>query len=140
MEIIVEVCRAFALTALVKNRKTMFVPSPRKTWTVVQVEAARQIYKQVQCFTYLGGAVIDTSGMSFEIARRTHACFMRIRRYLRELYDQPKVMLLLLKALIVTTEEIETLRHGCSTWNLRQEHYSKLRTVHHPVLLRIIGA
>ena len=30
--------------------------------------------------------------------------------------------------------------YGCSTWTLRQEHYAKLRTVHHRVLLRIIGA
>ena len=28
---------------------------------------------------------------------------------------------------------------GCSTWTLRQEHYAKLLTVHHRVLLRIIG-
>ena len=35
---------------------------------------------------------------------------------------------------------IEALLYGCSTWTLRQEHYAKLRTVHHRVLLRIIGA
>ena len=63
----------------------------------------------------------------------------RIRRYLRELYDQPKVAPSL-KARLVKTEAIEVLVYGCSTWTLRQEHYSKLRTVHHRVLLRIIGA
>ena len=31
-------------------------------------------------------------------------------------------------------------RYGYSTWTLHQEHYAKLRTVHHRVLLRIIGA
>ncbi|CAM9571523.1 unnamed protein product, partial [Ascophyllum nodosum] len=30
--------------------------------------------------------------------------------------------------------------YGCNTWTLRQELYAKLRTVHHRVLLRIIGA
>ncbi|CAN0462416.1 unnamed protein product [Ascophyllum nodosum] len=41
---------------------------------------------------------------------------------------------------MVKAEAIEALLHGCSTWTLRQEHYAKPRTVHHRVLLRIIGA
>ena len=52
------------------------------------IEAAGKICKQVQSFTCLRGAVTETPDMSVEIARRTHACWMRIRRYLRELYDQ----------------------------------------------------
>ena len=123
-----------------KEPPTSMEPEPAMDYVRREVKAARQIYKQVQCFTYLGGAVVEISGMSFQIARRTPACWLRIRRYLRELYDQPKVVLFL-KALMVKTEEIEALRYGCSTWTLRQEHYySTLRTVHHRVLLRIIGA
>ena len=106
---------------------------------MVQIEAAGQTYKQVQSFTYLGGAVTEVPDMSVEIARRTRACWMRIRRYLRELYDQPKVSLSL-KTRMVKAEAIEALLYGCSTWTLRQEHYAKLRTVHHRVLLRITGA
>ena len=64
---------------------------------------------------------------------------MRNRRYLRELYDQPKVALSL-KTRMVTAEAIDARLHGCNTWTLRQEHYAKLRTVHHRVLLRFIGA
>ena len=79
-----------------------------------------------------------TPDMSVEIARRARACWIRIRRYLRELYDQPKDTLSL-KTQMVKTEAIEALLYGCSTWTLRQEHYAKLRTVHHRVLLRIIG-
>ena len=41
---------------------------------------------------------------------------------------------------MVEAEAIEALQYGCSTWSLREEHYAKLRTVHHRVLLRIIGA
>ena len=41
---------------------------------------------------------------------------------------------------MVEAEAIEALLYGCSTWTLRQEHYAKLRTVRHQVLLRIIGA
>ena len=44
------------------------------------------------------------------------------------------------KARMVKAEAIEALLYGCSTWTLRQEHHAKLRTVHHRVLLRIIGA
>ena len=105
---------------------------------MVRVQAAEQTYKQIQSFTYLGGAVTETPGMSVEIARRTRACWMRIRQYLRELYDQPKVALSL-KIRMVKSEAIEALLYGCSTWTLHQEHYAKLRTVHHRALLRIIG-
>ena len=73
------------------------------------------------------------------IVRRTRACWMRIRWY-SELYDQPRVALSLKTRMVVKAEAIETLGYGCSTWTLRQEHYAKLRTVHHRVLLRIIGA
>ena len=139
MTAIVKVCRAFALTVSVKKTETMCMPPPRTPRTMVHVEAAGQTYKQVQSFTYLGGAVTEVPDMSVEIARRTRACWMRIRRYLRELYDQPKVALSL-KTRMVKAEAIEAFLYGCSTWTLRQEHYAKLRTVHHRVLLRIIGA
>ena len=77
--------------------------------------------------------------MSVEITKRTRACWMRIRRYLSELYDQRKVAPSL-KTRMVKAEAIEALLYGCNTWTLHQEHYAKLRTVHHRVLLRIIGA
>ena len=139
MEVIVEVCRAFALAVSAKKTATMYMLPPGTPRTTVQVEAVGQTYKQVQSFTYLGGAVTEFPDMSVEIARRIRACWMRIRRYLRELYDQPKVALSL-KTRMVKAEAIEALLYGCSTWTLRQEHYTKLRTVHHRVLLRIIGA
>ena len=139
MEVIVEIRRAFALTVSAKKTETMCMPPSRTPRTMVRIEAAGQIYKQVQPFTYLGGAVTETPDMSVEIARRTRACWMRIRRYSRELYGQPKVALSL-RTRMVKAEAIEALLYGCSTWTLRQEHYAKLRTVHHRVLLRIIGA
>ena len=139
MEVIADVCRAFALTVSAKSTKTMSMPPPRTPRTMVRVEAARQIYQQMQSFTYLGGAVNEIPDMSVEIARRTRACWMRIRRYLRQLYDQSKVALSL-KTRMVKAEAIEALLYGYSTWTLRQEHYARIRTVHHRVLLRIIGA
>ena len=138
MEVIVQVCRAFALTASAKKTETMCMPPLRTPWTMARVEAAGQTYKQVQSSTYLGGAVTETSDMSVEIARRTRAYWMRIRRYLYELYDQPKVALSL-NIRMAKAEAIEALLYGCSTWTLRQEHYAKPRTVHHRALLRMIG-
>ena len=139
MEVIVEVCQAFALTVPAKKTETMCMPPARAPRTMVRVEAAGQINKQVQSFTYLEGAVTETPDMSVEIARRTRAYWMRIRRYLRELYDRPKVALSL-KTRMEKAEAIEALLYGCSAWTLRQEHYAKLRIVHYRVLLRIIGA
>ena len=95
MEVIVEVCRAFALTVSAKKMETMCIPPPRTLRTMVPTEAAGQIYKQVQSYIFLRGAVTETPDMSIEIARRTRACWMRIRRYSREIYDQPKVALTL---------------------------------------------
>ena len=93
MEAIVEVCRVFALTVSAKKTETMCMPPPRTPRTMVRIEAAGHIYKQVQSFTHLGGAMTETPDMPVEIARRTRACWMRIRRYLLELYDQPNVAL-----------------------------------------------
>ena len=139
MEVIVEVCRAFALTVSAKKIETMCMHPSRTPQTMVRVEADGQIYKQVQSFTYLEGAMTETPDMSVEIARWTRACWMRIRRYLHELHDQPKVAISL-KTRMVKTEAIEALLYGCSTWTFRQEYYAKLRTVHNRVLLRSIGA
>ena len=93
MEVIVDVCRAFALTVSAKKTETMCIPPPRTPQTMMRIEAAGQIYKQVQSFTYLRGAMTETPDMSVEIARRTRACWMRIRRYSRGLNGQPKVAL-----------------------------------------------
>ena len=41
---------------------------------------------------------------------------------------------------MVKAEAVEALLYGCVTWTTRLKHYRKSRTVHHRVLLRIIGA
>ena len=114
IEVIVEVCRAFALTVSEKKTETMCMPPPRTPRTMVQIKVARQTYKQVQSFIYLGGAVTEVTDMSVEIGRRTRACWVRIRRYLRGLYDHSKVALSH-KTRMVKAEAIEALLYGCST-------------------------
>ena len=139
MEVVVDICRAFTLTVSAKKTEIMCMPLPRTPRTMVRVETAGHIFRQVQSFTYRGGALTETPDMSIEIARRTRACWMRVRRHLRELYDHPKVALSL-KTRMLKAEAIKALLYGCSTWTLRQERYAKLRTVHHRIFLRIIGA
>ena len=60
---------------------------------------------------------------------------MRVKKYAVQLYDRPTVPLDL-KARMVKAEAVEALLYGSVTWTLRQEHYKKLRTVHHRVLLQ----
>ena len=60
------------------------------------------------------------------------------KRYTRELYDRPKASLLQIKARMVTSEIVETILHGCSTWTPLKGPYNKLRTTHQKILLRIL--
>ena len=112
MEATKEVCRAFALTVSAKKTKTMYMPPPRKPRTMARVEAAGKMYKQVQSFIYLESAVTEIHNISVVTAKRTRACWMRIRRYLCKLYDQPKVALSLKIRMVNAT--IDTLLYGCS--------------------------
>ena len=85
------------------------MPPPRKPRTMVRVEEAGQIYKkQEQSLTYPRGAVTKAPDMSVDIAKRIHACWMRIRRYLRELYDHLKAAPSL-ETRMVKAEAIEAL-------------------------------
>ena len=139
IEIIVEACRVFVLTVSVRTIETRCMPPPRTPQTMVRVETAVQIYKQVKSLTYLGSVIAETRDIYVEIARRTRACWIRVRRHLRELYDQSKLALSL-KTRMLKAEATEAPLYGCSTWTLHQEHGFKPRTVHHRVLLRLIGA
>ena len=122
MEVIGEVCRASALTVSAKKAETMCMPPPRTPRTMVQVEAAGQTYTQVQSFTYLGGAVTEAPGISVENARQTRACWMRIRRYLRELYDQPKVASSLKTRMVKRRQLRPSCMDGCSTLTLWMQY------------------
>ena len=41
---------------------------------------------------------------------------------------------------MVRPEVVEALLYGCATWTPLKGHYTKLRTTHHRMLLRILGA
>ena len=65
---------------------------------------------------------------------------MSFNRYRRELYDRPNASLLDLKVRMVKVDVVQALLYGCGTWAPIKVHYRKLRTVHHRVLLQILGA
>ena len=115
MEVTVEVCRAFSLTVSVKKTDRDHVhDSTAYTVDYGASRSSRANLQTVQCFTYLGGAVTETPVMSTEVARWTRACRIRIRRYLRELHDHPKVPLSI-NTRMVKTEAIQALLYGCGT-------------------------
>ena len=141
VEVIVEVCRAFGLNrASEEDRDHAYAPLTAYT---VDDGASRRNRANIQtsAILHLPRGRRDRPDMPVEIARRTRACWMRIRLYLRELYDQPKVALSL-KTRMVKPEVIEAPLYEYSTWTPPPPGTlcRNLRTVHHRVLLRIIGA
>ena len=44
------------------------------------------------------------------------------------------------QARMVRSEVVEALLYGCAIWTPLKGHYAKLRTTHHRMLLRILGA
>ena len=115
MEVIVEVCRAFGLNrAGEEDRDHAYAPLTAYT---ADNGASRRNRANIQtsAILHLPRGRRDRPDMSVEIARRTRACWMRIRLYLRELYDQPKVALSL-KTRMVKPEVIEAPLYEYSTW------------------------
>ena len=113
---------------------------PACTTTKKVFNATGQQYRQTTSFTYLGGTVTETLNLSDEIDRWIRAGWMGFKRYTRELYDRPNARLLPLKARMVRSEVVEALLYGCATWTPLKGHYTKIRTTHHRMLLRILGA
>ena len=64
---------------------------------------------------------------------------MSFNRYRVELYECPTA-LLDLKPRMVKSEVVEALLYGCAMWTPLKGDYQKLRTAHHRMLLRILGA
>ena len=56
-----------------------------------------------------------------------------------ELYDRPTASLDL-KTRMVKSEVVEALQYGCAAWTPLKVDYQKLRTAHHRMLRRILGA
>ena len=61
-----------------------------------------------------------------------------LKRFGPELYDRTTAPLSL-TVRTLKAEAVETLLRGCVTWTHWAEHFEKLRTAHHQVLLRMIA-
>ena len=141
MAVFVEVFGTFDLTISESKTETMmYMPIPRAPATKIVFYATGQHYRQTTSFIYLGGTVNETPNLSDEIDRRIRTGWMGFKRYKRELYDRPKASLLPLKARMVRAEVVEAPLYGCATWTPLKGHYTKLRTTHHGMLIRILGA
>ena len=116
------------------------MPIPHGPVTPITINAAGQHYRQTASFIYLGDAVTEVPNLSVEIDRRIRAGWISFNRYRRELYDRPKAPLLDPKVRMVKIDVVQALLYGCGTWTSFKVHYRKLRTVHHRVLLQILGA
>ena len=140
MAVFVEVFGTFGLTITESRTETMCMLIPRAPATKTVFNATWQQYRQTTPFTYLGGTVTETPNLSEVIELRTSAGWMGFKRYTRELHDRPKASLLPLKARMVRSEVVDALLYGCATWTPLKGHYTKLRTTHHRMLLRMLGA
>ena len=140
MAVFVEVFGTFGLTISESKTETIYMPIPRVPATKIVFNATGQQYRQTTSFTYLGGTVDEAPNLSDEIARRIRAGWTGFKRYKRELYDRPKASLLPLEARVVRPEVVDALLYGCATRTPLKGHYAKLRTTHHRMLLRILGA
>ena len=140
MAIFFEAFGTFGLTISESKTETMCMPIPREPARQIVFNASEQQYLQTTSFPYLGGTVTETPNLSDEIDRRIRAGWMSFKRYTRELYDRPKASLLSLKDRMVRSEVVVALLYECATWTRLKSHYTKLRTTHHRMLLRILGA
>ena len=124
MGVIVVVCAAFGLTVSEVRTEIMCLRAkgrPESTATF-SVEAAGQVYDQVNEFVYLGGNVNHNADLSIEVDRRTPNAWCSFRKYSLELYDRPSTSLEL-KIWMLRAKVLETTLYGCVTWSPRACHY-----------------
>ena len=82
MEVIVVVCATFGLTVSEANTEIMCLRAkgmPEST-TTFSVEAAGQVYNQMNEFVYLGGNVNQNDDLSIEVDRRVRNAWCSFRK------------------------------------------------------------
>ena len=140
MGVIVVVCAAFGLTVSEAKTEIMCLRAKgmSESTATFSVEAAGQVYNQMNEFVDLGGNVNHKAGLSVEVNRRMRNAGCSLRKYTLELYDRPSAPLEL-KIRMLRSEVLETMLYGCVTWSPRACHYGTLRQAHHRFLTRCIG-
>ena len=123
MGVIVITCAAFGLTVSEVKTEIMCLCAkgiPESTATF-RVEAASQVYNQMNEFVYPGGNVNHNADLSIEVYRRIRNAWYSFRKYTLELYDRPSAPLEL-KIRMLRPEVLETMLYGCVTWSLHACH------------------
>ena len=140
MGMIVVVCAASGLTVSEAMTEIMCLRTkemPESTATF-SLEAAGQVYKQMDESVYLGKNANHNADLSIEVNRCTRNAWCSFRKYTLELYDRPSAPLEL-KIRMLRAEVLETIMYGCVTWRPRACHHDTLRRAHHSFLTRCIG-
>ena len=139
MEARVVACQEFGLTVSEKKTEATHQRShPNTASNALRIKAAGQRYKQTTEFVYLGGAISKSADLDTEIKRRIGAAWASVRKYSSQLYDRRNARLSL-KIGLFKAEVMKANLNGCTTWTMRSQDCSSLRTAHHKLLLRIIG-
>ena len=139
MEVLGVACQEFGLTMSEKKTNAMNLWSHLNTASnALRIEAAGQRYRQTTEFVYRGGAISESADLDIEIERRIGAAWVSVRKYSSQLYDRRNARPSL-KIRIFKAEVMEAMLYGCTTWTMRSQYFSNLRTAHHKLLLRIIA-
>ena len=140
MGVIAVVCAAFGLTVLEARTEILCLRAKGMPESIdtFSVEAAGQVYNQMNEFVNLGGNVNHNADLSIEVDRCTHNVWCSFRKYTLEPYDRPSAPLEL-KIRMLRAEVLETMLCGYATWSPRACHYGSLRRAHHRFLTRCIG-
>ena len=140
MGVIVVVCAAFGFTLSEAETEIMCLRAKgmSDSTAAFSVEAAGQVYNQMNEFVYLGENVNHNADLSIEVDRRIRNASCSFRNYTLELYDRPSAPLEL-KIRMLRAEVLEAMLYGCVTWSPRACHYDTLRRAHHRFSTRCIG-
>ena len=140
MGMIVVVCAAFGLTVSEAKTEIMCLRAKgmSKSTAIFNVDAAGQVYNQMNEFVCLGGDVNQNTDLSIEIDRRIPNAWCSFRKYTLELYDRPSAPLEL-KIRMLRAKVLETMLYSCIAWSPRACRYDTLRRAHHRLLTLCIG-
>ncbi|CAB1120646.1 unnamed protein product [Ectocarpus sp. CCAP 1310/34] len=119
MTIIVEVFGEFGLTVSEKKTETLLMPAKDKPTTTTQPSPPPPLTTEAA-----GQKNAQTTEWPRDVAG--------------ELFDRPKVPFRV-KIRLLQAKAIEVLLYGCMTWSPLCGHYQTLRSIHHRLLLRVIG-
>ena len=132
MAVFVEIFGTSGLTISEGNTETICMPTSRAPATKIVFNVTGQQYRRTTSFTYLGATVTDTPNLSDEIDRlqALHAGAIRRPEGTSAALEGPDGEVQGRKDSLIRMRVMELLRG----------HYTKLRTTHHKMLLRILRA